>query len=108
MSEILYAVFHNDGQDSQPFVGIAKTPDTALQLAKDYDQDQDHLEAQYAEHLRSTDIEGHAHWRAASEHYGRRAFFVVTTKDGLPLKDDWQRREYFDSAGYVKPRPTDE
>lgn len=118
MSETLYAVFHSDGQDCQPFVGIAKTKEEGLQLAKEYDQDEDHDEALHVDSLimglltdGMTDEERvgkYSRWCMNAEYSGRRAFYFIKTFDGRCDPDWYKQNDYFDSTGYRRPKESDE
>lgn len=99
----LYAVFHADGQDSQPFVGIAETEEDALVLARNYDQSMDFDEALYAEMLKNSAAEGveperWERWLSNASYYSHRSFFIVMTLDGVPM-NQYTSRRYCDCLG---------
>lgn len=73
---ILYIAFHHDGQDSQPMIGVSDSYDGALKLVKEYDINEDHLNALWLNHCYDDPTEKlQLEWELKREVY-KRAYFI--------------------------------
>jgi hypothetical protein len=104
MSELI-AVFHHDGHDSQPFVGIASTQEKAFELCRRHDFDQDWIDAIWMDHVfdedRNNFEEEIKNAYGAFTSYKRAFFFEKCSLDKL-CEVEIGKRMFFSNGEEVK------
>jgi hypothetical protein len=99
----LFAAFHHDGQDSQPFIGVASSRKEAFALIRAYDSDQDWGDAVWMDHVFNESRSNYD--EECTDKYGafslfKRCFFIEEVElDGRKVisgsEESYQQRFFF-------------
>lgn len=73
----LFAAFHLDGQDSQPFIGVASSREKAFELIRVYDFNESWCDAMAEAYIRNHKDPSDPFWRdRLNEPLPKRAYFI--------------------------------